>query len=161
MIPSFSPVQQKRILLVCGIILAVLVGFKIGETVGYRKASFSYRWEDGYTRMFGPRGRGGLPPEFGHDPFTDPHGVEGTIVQISLPSLIVSGKDGVEKTVTIDSETLIRKLSDSIASSSLATGDTVIVLGEPTDTARIEARLIRVLPKSGAAHATSTANTTH
>ena len=78
------------------------------------------------------------------------HGALGTIASITLPTLTLTSRDGVTLHVEVSSTTLIAGTSAN-AASTLHAGDTVIVVGDPDDTASdgaVDARLIRVLSDS-------------
>jgi hypothetical protein len=134
-----------------GSVLIILVIFQAGVFVGYRKADFSHRFGDNYTRMFGGPGEGGFGMGMnmmgGHDFFTNGNGASGKIVSINLPSFIVSGPGNVEKAVTIGDDTSIRQFGDTLASSDLKVGDSVVIFGTPDDKGQINAKLIRLLPE--------------
>lgn len=98
----------------------------------------------GANEMGGPGGRGGygrmvmgggMPGGFG----TTLHGEfqVGTVTEVSSTSIGVKSTDGYTKTYTIDSATVIGgggpKQQDKADVSSLATGDTVTVIGETAD----------------------------
>ncbi|MDB5189970.1 MAG: hypothetical protein JWN49_296 [Parcubacteria group bacterium] len=140
-------------------VLIVLIGvFKLGEVVGYHRAQFAVRFGDSFDRNFnGYRGNvmfgaPGMPREL-----LPPggHGAAGTIASIALPNIVVADRDGLEKTVHLTNNTDIREFRDQIASTSLAVGESVIVLGTPGDAGQIEAELIRVLPQQNASSTSS------
>jgi len=146
---KIKKILQSKIFLyvVCGIGVAAAVAmvFQAGVWVGYRKAAFSFRWGDNYYRAFGgPRGQ--FAPGLPHGDFPDAHGADGRIVRISLPTLVIEGRDGIEKVVVIQNDTDIRRFRDQVAASDLKIDDQVVVIGSPDDQARIDARLIRILP---------------
>lgn len=134
-----------RWLVVLAALVLILGSFAVGMAVGYRKANFSYAWGENYDRNFGGP-RHGL---FGFDPgidFTNAHGVSGSIINVASSSLVISGKDGVEKTVFLSTSTIVRENREDIAASDLEKGEVVIVLGAPNARGQINAELIRILP---------------
>ena len=137
----------KRVIAIFGIAVLVLVVFAIGMEVGYMKAGFSYRFGDSYYRSFGESG----PHPMGLVPgdVSDAHGVNGTIVSVTLPTLIIADSDHTEKVVRIDDDTVIRELRNTITSSDLSVGDTIVIIGNPNPDSEIEAKFIRVLPAPG------------
>jgi hypothetical protein len=78
--------------------------------------------------------------------FENSHGAIGKIINIKLPSIIISDRDGTEKTITISTSTDIKKFRDSIKAEDLQMNDFITVIGNPNDKAEVEARLIRVMP---------------
>lgn len=157
-----TKVSQKTLWVIGALVVALLI-FQAGIFVGYRKASFSYGSGDNFHRMFGSPERPGMigrkgmmgfegmigregmmGPNFGG--FTSAYGTTGTIVKISLPTIVVAGTDKVEKIITTDSKTIVRSFRNEIKPTDLKVGDSVIIIGAPNTSAQIEAKLIRVLP---------------
>lgn len=143
----FASKTFRRVLFVLGgLVIASLIFFS-GIMVGYHKAAFSYRFGDNYHHVFGEREPGMFPGGFIRDEFTAAHGAVGKIVSINLPNIIIEGNDGVEKSVTIANDTLVKRFRDTGTSTDLKVGDNVVVLGAPNaTTTQIEAKLIRLLP---------------
>jgi hypothetical protein len=137
----------KRALVAIGALIVLLFVFKTGEFVGYRKANFSYRWGENYHRNFaGPRsgflenfGRG-----FGDKDFINAHGTFGSIIKIDGSTLVVKGRDDVEKTILISDKTTITSRRETIKPSDLKVDDRVVIIGSPNEQGQIEAKLIRV-----------------
>ena len=159
----------KKILYGLGVLFVALFVFQAGMFAGYQKASFSYRSGDNFHRMFGfndrsvdgdelgfggMMGRGGMMG-FSPDGFTSAYGATGTIVKVSLPTIIVSGTDKVEKVVLINDKTIIREFRDDLKGTDLKEGDEVVIMGAPDNKGQIEARLIRIFPV-GSVRATAT-----
>jgi hypothetical protein len=128
------------------IFLAVLLIFKAGMMVGSRKAEFSGNWSDNYHLNFaGPKQ--GFLNGFQDKDFMEANGVFGQIIKIEGSSIVVRGKDDVEKAVIIEEgTTTIKKLKDTLKVSDLKTNDLIVIIGEPNDAGQIQARLIRVMP---------------
>lgn len=132
-----------------GVILALLI-FQAGMFVGYRKAAFSFGYGDNYYRMFGERHHGGfmgMRSGIFDEGLTESHGVIGKIVKVELPTIVVSGRDGIEKVVLITPDTIIRRLRDTIPSTDLKAGDMIAVIGSPNTRSEVEAKYIRLLPE--------------
>lgn len=132
-----------------GTTLVAALIFFAGVKVGYYKAAFSYRLGDNYHRMFGQReGRmhGISLGGFMREEFTEAHGVAGKIVSVDLPTFMVAGRDGIEKTVFVRGDTLIKKFRDTATSTDLLVGNEVVILGTPNENSEIEAKLIRIMP---------------
>lgn len=116
--------------------------------MGYHRALFSYRSDE---RFLPGMGRGGdmmKAPSFGftREEFPTNHGVVGKIVSVTLPSFVIAGSDNSEKTVTVGKETMIRRMRDTVASTSIVVDDNAVVLGEPDTTGTIQAKFIRLMP---------------
>ncbi len=143
--------QSKKMRVIMGILLAlgiVLFIFQAGVLVGYKKAFFSCRLGENYYKGFEGRGSpgsflGNLDPEKN---LSNSNGAIGPIIKISLPSIIVTDKDGIEKTIGVTDDTIYRQSNKEISVSDLKVGDFVMIVGNPDDTGNIEARLVRVLP---------------
>lgn len=139
-----SKLFQRILYGVGGAVIALLI-FQAGIFVGYRKAAFSYRWGERYYHTFGrpPRGFHGMFPR---DDFSGTHGAAGKILAITLPALVIEGKDTIEKIVVLKDTTAIRRFRETLAPRDLKPGDFVVVIGSPNEMAQIEAKLVRVMP---------------
>lgn len=136
----------RGILIGVGIAIIALFIFQAGVFVGYRKASFAYKFGDNYYRAFDRK----PPAPFGvpmYGEFGTTHGAAGEVMSVSLPTFIVAGPDSVEKTVLVGTSTLIRKLDLELKPEDIQTGDFLVVIGEPNGDAQIQAKLIRILPE--------------
>ena len=135
----------RGILAGIGIAIVALLIFQAGMFVGFRKASFSYRFGDNYYRAFGDRG----PKPFQGQPrdgFIEGHGAVGKIASIKLPTFVVTDPDDVEKVIAINEDTVIRRFDTTISADELKVNDFTVILGSPNDNSQIEAKLIRILP---------------
>lgn len=149
----------KKALCVIGVLIIALIIFQAGMFVGYRRAAFSYRFGDNYHQMFGvhrgefsDRNRMGM---FGGE-FSNTHGAIGRIISITLPTMMIEDRDGVEKVILLGSGTDIRRFRDAVKAEELKMGDTVVVMGSPNEDAQIDAKLIRLMPDSFDGHIMST-----
>lgn len=130
---------------VLSLLLALVVGFAAGKAVGYRKATFSYRWGESYHKNFaGPRG--GFLREFSGQDFMEASGAFGRIAKIDGAMLVVASPDDAEKVVLVNAQTIIKRFRDTVAISDLKVDDDVVVVGEPNSSGQIEAKVIRVMP---------------
>jgi len=137
----------KRALVAIGALIVLLFVFKAGEFVGYRKANFSYLWGENYHRNFaGPKSGflGNFGRGFGDKDFINAHGTFGSIIEIDGDTLVVKGKNDVEKTILISDKTIITSRRETIKSSDLKVDDQVVIIGSPNEQGQIEAKLIRV-----------------
>lgn len=151
---NFIKSKKSKIALICVFGLAVLLfTFKAGMAVGYKKASFSYRWGEEYHRNFaGPRG-GFMPaaPKMmplgprGGD-FMNAHGIFGTILQVYGNEIIINTEDNAEKTVIIGEKTVVRSGKDNIVASEIKPDKKIVVIGSPDEDGKILASLIRIFP---------------
>lgn len=120
--------------------------FQLGVFTGYHKASFARDWGDNYRKNFGmerPESfkgmmRGGLPVG---------HGAAGKILAVTLPTFVIQDKDGMEKTITVSSATIIKSGMNNTSSTSITPNTFVVVIGEPNKDGQIEAKLIRIMPE--------------
>lgn len=125
--------------------LALLI-FQAGVFVGYHKAEFSYRWGDNYSRTFGGPGKS-LFPGMPVSEFPNANGVIGKIISINLPEIVVEGMNKIEKVVLTDDDTSVRRFREEISLSDLKVSDYMVAIGSPDENGRINARLIRLIPK--------------
>ena len=128
------------------VFLTFLVIFKAGMMVGSRKAEFSGNWSNNYHLNFaGPKG--GFLDGFGDKDFMEANGVFGQIIKIEGSSIIVKGRDDVEKAIVIEEgTTTIKRLKDTVKTLDLKTNDYIVVIGEPNGAGQIQAKLIRIMP---------------
>ncbi|MBM2817660.1 MAG: hypothetical protein HW401_250 [Parcubacteria group bacterium] len=148
----FESKNLRRILWGVGIAIAILLIFQAGMFVGYRKASFSYRWGNNYYRAFGEH-RGGermmggrMMDSFRGKDFTNSSGAIGRILSINLPTLAIENGDGIEKIILIADDTSIKRFRETINVADLKIGDFVVVIGAPNDSSQVEAKIVRVMP---------------
>ena len=129
---------------IAGVII-LLFTFKAGVIVGYKKASFSYRWGESYHRNFGGP-RGGFSENFFVEDFIESHGTFGQIIKIDGNILVVKGRDNVEKIIVVKDDTAIRSKRIMLALSDVNINDYIVIIGQPNDQGQIEAKLIRIMP---------------
>ena len=133
-----------------GTMLALLVVFSAGVSVGTRRASYGLAWQKNYDRNFGMGiGRESGKMLFLNERLPGAHGAVGPIIRKELPEIIVSDKDAIEKTVLVGENTAIHRMRESIKADDLSVDDFVVVIGSPNETGQIEAKLIRVMPEPG------------
>lgn len=118
-------------LVAVGAVILLLLAFKAGELIGYRKALFSYRWGENYHRNFG-------------DFMMSAHGTAGTILKIDGSTLIVKGGDNVEKTILMSEKTTVTSRRETIKAGGLKVDDRVVIIGSPNEQGQIEAKFIRL-----------------
>ena len=135
----------KAIVLSIATVIILVFVFGLGVFIGTKKAEFSFRWAVQYHRNFGGP-KGGFFNDIAGRQFTDANGVFGEIIKIDDKTLTIKGKDNVEKIVLVGDEATIVFQKKNIKLSELKVGDGVVIIGEPDDSGRIQAKLIRVLP---------------
>ncbi len=133
-----------RIIVALAVVSGMLFAFGAGMTIGYNKAKFVDGWGKNYERnvIMPMRIRPGILRQPG---FMDPHGTDGVILKINGQSLVVQGKDRNEKIITVSDNTLIRNGDQTIRFSNLNEGQSIVVIGAPTNEGQILAKFIRVL----------------
>lgn len=141
----FQSKSFKGVVFGVAIFIIILIIFKAGMIVGIRKADFSCRWSDNYHRNFGGP-REGFLKGFGDRDFIEASGTFGQIIKIDGETLVVKGRDDVEKIILINDATTIKSLQDTINLSNLKIDDYIVTIGEPNNSGQIEAKLIRLLP---------------
>ena len=60
--------------------------------------------------------------------------------------MVISGQDNAEKIIIVGADTVIEKFREKIKLDGMAVDDTVVVIGEPNNEGKIEAKLIRIMP---------------
>lgn len=134
----------RRTIKVLGILALVLFIFQVGVFVGFRKASFYGEFGNNFRNNFGgPRNEFRGMMEKG---VPNAHGAMGKVIDISLPTMVIAGDDGIEKIVSIGDKCLVRRLRDNIRVGDISVGDSVVVIGAPGKDGKIKAQLIRVTP---------------
>ena len=139
-----SKIFQGVILGLAALVVLLFV-FRAGMTVGIKKADFSCRWSDNYHQNFGGP-RGGFLGGFNDRDFLEANGTVGQIIKIDGGTLVVDGRGNVEKIITTDDKTVIKRLAETIKPFDLKVDEMIVVIGEPNVAGQIEAKLIRVMP---------------
>jgi len=121
-------------LIAVGAMILLLLVFKAGVFVGYKKASFSYKWGENYHMNFAD--------------FINAHGIFGPIIKIDGNIIIVKSKSSAETAVLISEATIIRRGRETIKPADLKTDDRIVIIGSPNDQGQIEAKLIRLFKKT-------------
>ncbi len=134
----------KIILIITAIAVFELFVFQAGMLLGYHKAEFSNRYGEYYYRTFeGPGPRMFMM----QDRFMGGYGSAGKIISLSLPTIVVSGKDNKEETIVVENNTQVRSFDREITPADLKLNDFIVVFGSPDENSEIKARLIRLLPE--------------
>lgn len=134
----------RRIIIVLASLLVAILIFKAGIAVGVHKANFEKSWGEHYAQNFGPRRKAPLGNR--SDEFQNAHGTIGKIISLSTPTVIVEGRDGVEKSILVSAVTQIKQRKDSLHSTDLTLGQFIVVIGDPNEQGQIDAKFIRILP---------------
>lgn len=135
----------KTSLFVLGGIIIILAIFWSGMMVGFYKAGFNYEWSKNYHDLFeGPERR--MVRDFRGRNFMNANSAVGLVIRVDTSTLIIKEDDGAEKSILISDKTSIRRFQDAILTSDIKVDEKVVVLGAPSTTGQIEARLIRVMP---------------
>ncbi len=132
------------VLLLAAIAIIFLI-FGIGMYVGYHKARFSYQWGENYHKNFGGP-RGGFFRDFGGKDLIDANGIAGQVIKVDGQTLVIKGRDNVEKIILVKEDTVIRRFTETIKLGDLKVDDNIVAIGEPNDQGQIEAKFIRTLP---------------
>lgn len=145
----FQSKMFKTVLIGIGALIALLLVFKLGMIVGFKKAGFTSRWSDNYHRNFaGPKG--GFFRDFSDRDLIGSHGTFGRIIKIELPTIVIDGGKDAEKIIMLKNDTIIKRFRETVAQSDLKVDDNIVVIGSPNEQGQIEAKLIRVMPGPGA-----------
>lgn len=147
----FKSKNFTKALIGIGCVAVLLLVFRAGIAIGFRKANFSYKWGENYHRNFGGP-KNGFFENFGRRDFIDSHGVFGQIIKIDTVTgtngtiIIIKGSDNVEKIVVLGEETTITAMRKNLKKEDLKVGDSIVVIGAPNDSGQIDAKFIRVMP---------------
>lgn len=144
----FQNKKFKWTLLALGALAMLLLVFQLGVYVGYRKAAFTFRWGDSYHRVFGGP-KEGFFREFEGRELINGHGTAGEILSLAGQSAVVKGPDNVEKAVSFNDSTVIRKGWQNLKPADLKAGDRVVVIGSPKEDGSVAASFIRVFDPAG------------
>ncbi len=136
----------KYILYGLACVIVLLMVFKAGELVGFRKASFSYRWGENYYRGIAGPSSGSFGEMFRGRDYTTSYGVFGIVEKVASSTLVIKGSDELEKNIVLTNETIIKHFRDTLSAHDLKVNDSVVIIGAPNDMGEIEAKLIRILP---------------
>lgn len=146
---KIHPDALKRIIIGLAVLAALVLIFGAGMFIGGMKARFSYRWAENYHRNFGGP-QGGFFSDWRMTPpnsdFIEGYGTFGQIIKISGSTLIIKGRNDVEKIILVKNDTVIKRLNETIKIDNLKVDDYVVAIGEPNDAGQIEAKLLRILP---------------
>lgn len=125
--------------------LILLIGaFSLGINVGFKKAFFTYSWNQNYPNNFG--GRAILAPP-SNAQFFNAHSLDGIILSLDQSNLVIKDEDSNEKTIIITPQTVIRQNFQTLLAKDLKTGEEIVIIGEANAQGQIDAKLIRVLSK--------------
>lgn len=147
----FSSKTFKTALAIIAALIVLLLAFKAGEFAGYKKAQFSYRWGENYHRNFaGPREGffGDFKRGFGGKDFINSHGTFGAIIKIDGSTLVIKGKDDVEKIIVVSDKTEITSRRETLKAEDLKVDDQAVIIGSPNEQGQIEAKFIRLFRQS-------------
>lgn len=138
--------KSKLLLVAITILIALILllsSFRLGMTVGFHKASFSCNWGKNYHRLFGGP-RHGWVNQFDSDDYISSTGVVGAVMEVTSSTITVRGNDNVEKSIFLDSSTIIRKNNNTITSADLKVDDRITAIGSASTSGQLEAKFIRV-----------------
>jgi RNase P/RNase MRP subunit p29 len=135
----------KGIILAVIALIVVLLAFKAGTMIGFRRADFSCRWGDNYHKNFGGP-QGGFFEDMNDRNFMPGSGIFGQIIKVEGNTLTIKGQDNLEKSVLVEEKTSIMKFREQLKISDLKVDDNVIVMGEPNESGQTVAKLIRIMP---------------
>lgn len=139
--------QSKRLIGMIygiGIVAVAMLVFGAGISVGFHQAQFAHTYGDNYGRIFGDE-RGSIMGGM-HGGFTNAHGTVGKVVKIDLPTIVVAGGDGVEKSVVTNDDTIVKLFHSDVKITDLKVGDSVVVVGFPDGQGQIMATFMRIMP---------------
>lgn len=124
-----------------GTLLVIIVIFQAGMIVGTRRGFYQRSWNENYRDNFPMPMHAGVKAQA-----PTAHGTAGTIISISLPTMVVQDQDGREKIVLIRDTTIIKSGTDTTVATSLLVGDMIVAIGTPNQQGQLLANLIRIMP---------------
>lgn len=122
-------------------LLAIVVVFQAGVSVGYQKAAFNQNMNEHYQDNFGPMHPGFIGPSI-----PNPNGAIGKIISVNGSLIAVEEPNNLEKSILVTDQTIIRQNHDEKTVQSLAPDQYIVVIGEPNNQGQIIARFIRIMP---------------
>ncbi len=142
----------KRILCALVVVFVLAGTFKIGEEVGNHRANFTKNYGEKYSNNFGSN-RDERDSRYGfgmmNGNFRSVHGAIGKVLAVSSSTItMLDNNDNVEKSILVDSNTIIRNGRDNASSTSLVADNFIMVVGSPNENGQIIAKLIRVMNSS-------------
>lgn len=159
-----SKVVRTIIWVLAGLIV-IFVAFGLGVRVGEDRAGFASGFDRHYFQDFvgsGPGGgRMGSGTPVGGQMFGGMpvpvvmHGLAGTVVVVTPPTITVEDLQNNEQSVVVATGTIIREYGGTIALGSIAAGDQVAVIGSPNADGQVVARFIRVFPAASSSPSSS------
>lgn len=156
----FFHAKTFKVIFVCILVIVILTAiFAAGELIGFKKAEFSYRWNNNYEKNFiGSRSEFGGPMgnmmggafDLHDRNFMSGYGTFGTVIKInnssSTVAIIVQDQNKIEKIIVVTKDTVIKKFRDVIKIENININDRVVIIGSPDSSGQIEAKLIRIMP---------------
>ncbi len=149
----------KPVIMIIALLVIILLTFHAGMIMGLRRASFSYSLGDNYYRNFGGQrpdlrkgmmnggfGNNMMNGPFGNEMMPIGYGVSGKVIKINGGNIVVEGNDNIERIVITNKDTLIRQFRNTGTTTDIKIDDNIIVVGSPTQSGEITAKLIRILP---------------
>lgn len=134
--------KKEKFLLVMTIVTISLIMLNLGIIIGRKEGTNSCLWLEKYFLNFG-----GPRVGFREKPFKDfvrSHGIFGEIIKINDNSLVLRGKDDLERVVLLSSSTILKFKRQSISINDLKTGDNIVVIGQPNENGQVNAKFIRL-----------------
>lgn len=128
-----------------GILFILSITLQFGIFIGYHKASFARDWGDHYKKNFGMERPESFRGMMGNT-LPNAYGASGKVLSVTLPTFVVEDTNGTEKTILITDATIIKSGMQNASSSSITSNSIVMVLGDPTASGQIQAKLIRIMP---------------
>ncbi len=143
----FQSNTTRIVLSVIAGLLVLCIVFSFGMFVGFKKANFSYRWGENYSRNFGgPRYgmmNGPIGGMMGSD-YIQAFGTTGKVIKIDGKNIIVKTTDNAEKAIVVSDTTSLISQRSKIQLTDVKVDDTIVAIGEPNENGQIVAKLVRV-----------------
>lgn len=138
----------RSLVYVCGVIALLLIGFISGRASERGSVRHALLWQNNYRANFfddfGSRNmRGGMMNNFASMPMRS-HGFLGTVISVSDENISVQSNDGIEQSVQITDQTIIRRNRDKVEITDLKNGERVAIFGQPNNKGQVAAVLIRI-----------------
>ena len=138
----------RNILWIAGGLAAVFLIFGLGATVGYHEAIFTSSWGQNYYKNFYGNAPGGPMEALTDQTPWNAHGATGSVIDVSSSTISIRDDDNDERSVEISSDTIIRKMDNTVMVDTINIGDKIAVIGEPNESGQVDARFIRVFDGS-------------
>ena len=123
----------------------ILMSFKAGTLVGFRRGTFGCQWGENYRENFGGGREDFFPQPMGMmNRQPRPHGLFGTVIKNDVSSLVMKDLNNNETIVLMNESTKVFNRDGEIGKEMLTPESSIVVIGRPNTKGQVEAKIIRL-----------------